>query len=252
MPGDTVLVFGDRVNVRTAPSKDASVAAQLAAGEEVIVRDTTPTFMQSNGLNQRWLRVAFSKNGARQEGYLWGGLLAHGSVQIGAARLIYGAVSAQKKAGEEGLQQFLLEVRAVVGGTLRSAAAFKIDVSGGGYYIYAESSTKLGLAKYAGAVRVQAGYEACGYTNYELYALWDGAKLTALPALESIADGGVFYHGESYLFPAMLPYVEDPDAIYLKTEHLEAGEKDENESNEWTKVRRVRWDGKQFVKPKVQ
>lgn len=252
-PGDTTWVFGDKINVRTQPAKDAPVAAQLVGGEQVIVLDTAQ-FMLMNGLGQRWLKVGFRKNGAAQEGYVWGGLLALGSVQLGDMRVVYGATSAKIEEGLEGLPAFQIEVRAFpANGQLRAFATYKLDMPGS-YISQIGRITSLGLAQFpVGGVKIWFSGEACGYPNYDLYVFWDGAKLVPLPSLQSVADGGMLYHGEEYIFPYLQPgYARQPDAIFLKESHSEVIHEDEIQSDEWAKVRRMLWDGKKFTKPSMK
>ena len=252
-PGDTTWVFGDKINVRTSPAKDAPVAAQLVGGEQVIVLDTAQ-FMLMNGLDQRWLKVGFRKNGAAQEGYVWGGLLALGSVQLGDMRMVYGAASAKFEEGLEGLPAFQIEVRAFpANGQLRSSATYKLDMPGS-YISQIGRVPSLGLAQFpVGGVKIWFSGEACGYPSYDLYVFWDGAKLVPLPSLQSVADGGMLYHGEEYIFPYLQPeYSRQPDAIFLKESHFEVIHEDEIQSDEWAKVRRMLWDGKKFTKPSMK
>jgi hypothetical protein len=248
--GDTTWVFGDKINVRAAANKDAAVAAQLFIGDEVIIRDTM-AFLTMNGMNQRWYKVAYAKNGAKQEGYVWGGLLAHGAVKMADVSIVYGLAGTKAKKEEEGeFVNYIVEFRACSGGKIRSTAQYELGLSD--YYgsQYGQMPN-LGLTQYRGGIKVGMGFGACGYANYDLYVFWDGNGLVPLPALTSVADAGAFYDVESYIFPYQQPeYTQEAQVILFKAEQMVTLE-DENETDEWTKVRKLIWDGKKYKKPKV-
>jgi hypothetical protein len=50
-------------------------------------------------------------------------------------------------------------------------------------------------------IRVEFSYEACGYSNGEVYLLWDGTKLIDLTSARWVVDAGVFAYTVETYFP---------------------------------------------------
>lgn len=252
--GEKLKVFGDKINVRNAPQASGSVVAQLSIGEEVQVLDTAQ-FWQLNGIRERWLEVSFSSGGKSQKGFVWGGLLALGHAEIEGVLLLFGQTSAGEKAVDEEFSKHQFECRAAEAGSLLATLKVEETVLEE-YYAQTSQLPNLGLSRFKGALKIYMGFDACGYPSFEIYVFWDGKNLVPLPTLSSVGDGGVFYHSESYIFPFQQPeYDQEKQLILLKTEHMEVVEGDdldlEMEYDEWTKVRIVNWDGRQFLKPNV-
>lgn len=250
LPGDTLWVFGDKVNVRAAPRKDADIAFKLSIGDEVVVLDTAKAETLS-GLNANWYRVQYRGN---QTGFIWGGLLAACRFRIGDVDVLcglnYGKISDTDKKDD-----LNVVFRAAKNGQLLSTAAYD-DVSFvDGPYMLSWRIPNLGLTRFAGGIKTWVGVEACGYPQQDMYVFWDGARLVKMPLVHSVADGGVFYHVESYVFPYMqYEFEREAQKVYLKVEHYEAvgDNEDDIEFDEWTKQRLMQWDGREYVKPDIR
>lgn len=258
-PNDTTYVFGDKINVRAQPRTDAPAAAQLLAGDEVVVLEVSPEHSTLNGLDLPWFKVQYGAD--RKTGFVWGGLLsAWGRQSDGDVRFVANAVKSDNKNPEDGMPTYTLEVRAVRNGAVLHKVSTVLTNGGGIYHTQPEPGAR-GLAGYRTLLCLNIAVGACGYANDEWFVLWNGRQLVSLPVCTSVADGGVFSHSESYRFPEPAPYDEigesghrgDPNRLYFCIEHHEREDLDDdqgwNESN-WTRARPMRWDGQKFVRPK--
>ncbi|HNE28228.1 MAG TPA: SH3 domain-containing protein, partial [Saprospiraceae bacterium] len=232
--GDTTFVFGDKINVRNQPGTDAPVAFQLAAGDMVILLEEREERSTLNKLDQPWYKI---KTPSGQTGFIWGGLLSlWGAQQDGEVKFVAGVVQSDGAQPEQdGVPTLSVEVRAVRNGAVISKVSTKIQNQGTVRNRSIEFGAR-GLKGFRDLLCFDIGVDACGYPNDEWYILWDGIKLVPLPIITSIADGGVFYHSEDYLFPEGSPWDEngrsghygDPSLIFLSISHGETEELDEN------------------------
>ncbi len=71
--------------------------------------------------------------------------------------------------------------------------------------------------------------EACGVATYDQYAFFKDKNLIVIPQLMNVADAGVFYHSEEYVFPNDKGGI--PGAFILKTEDMEMDDKDREIKN---------------------
>ena len=245
--GDTAAIFGKDVNIRSKPDKSGKVVATLGPGALVVVKDTAG-FSLVNGLDRRWYQVEYQAGGANQTGYVWGGLLALGKTELSGATVLFGAVAGKKS---EEMVETQFEFRAYQKETLLSSAAYSFALSPESY-VASAALPNLGLEYARGIMYVRIGYDACAYPSYMMYAIWDGKELIKLPEVTAVSDGGVFYHLEEYIFPALQPeYQREKQQILLKVENGSTLE-DEDESDAYTKIRVVRRKGKVYTKPKVE
>ncbi len=260
-PDFTTYVFGDKVNIRSEAQADGKVVAQLNGGESVTILEVSEKTYTASGVTLPWYKVRFNKN---QTGYVWGGLLSYvGEATANGVRFAVGVASGKPKKEDEENTEYSIETRAFsASGALLSKTAQTFS-AGMGYYIGADPvySDALGLKGYVSLIKSHIGYDACGYPGYDWYVLWDGKKLVQLPVCTSIADGGVFYHTERYVFPKGeneedQGHFVGEDKVLFKVEHGETQYIGDDESAGWNeesyvRVRPVKWDGGKFVQPKV-
>lgn len=252
--GHQTLVFGDKINVRARPATDAPALDQLLIGEAVTVLATDTTQTTVNGWTAQWSRIAYTKNGQRKEGFVWNGLLSPVSIKKNGATLVYNVARAivKKEKDPTGFvyetREAVLEIRAVREGKIVSTVSAPMQIESG-YETYVTVNDTLNLPPYQTAFDFNVYYPACGYAAYNVWCLWDGKQLTALPLLTSVSDAGVFHESENYIFPSADNGAEG--RILYEYQHGEGFEGD----GEYDYVRRVRtmsWNGKSFQKPKIK
>lgn len=253
---DTTYVFGDKINVRSKPALDATTLTQLVAGDEVIILEVLKEKNTTlNGLDLPWCKVRFQNN---QTGFVWAGLLSAMKKQaLGEVRFVAGVVKATRENPDD-IPDYALEIRAVKKGVILDKKAVNIRNEGSIHPRNLEPGAR-GLKGYRALLILSMGYEACGYPWNDWYVLWDGSKLQPLPVCSSVADAGAFSHVEEYLFPQG-EHEDSPrhyfgeDKVYFSISHYEeeALETDDGGWNEnsWRRVRPMRWDGKNWIRPK--
>jgi Bacterial SH3 domain len=248
-------VFGDKINIRAQPDKNAPVLDQLLIGDPVTVLGADTSSMSQNGWAANWHKISYSKGGATKEGYAWGGVLSPLVLHAGDVSFVYNVVRSvpKKEKSEDGFEYESavqdIEIRALQNGRVLA----KHNVSLGmdpGYYTNAFAYDNLGLSSCKNVLKFEFNYPACGYNAYEAWFLWDGAKFNQLPVIKSFADAGVVAETETYIFPNVEGGV--PDAVLYRYELLQNNSENIEEYDRSEKQRKMIWDGKQFLKPKME
>lgn len=252
--GHKTRVFGDRINVRAQPHKDAAVLDQLLIGEAVTVLATDEAEMTLNGWTANWSKIAYTKTGQRKEGYVWNGLLSPVATEKNGTVFVYNVVNATTKKtktthGEEYEASFLdVEIRAARSGKIVSSVSASLEIDAE-YSTQVSVRDSLGLTDYETCIDFSFFFAPCGYHEYDMSCLWDGARLTLLPVLYSAGDGYGYEENEIYIFP------NDEKGIAGKIMYAyEHGESTgaEGESDFVRRVRTMAWDGKIFKKPVIE
>ncbi|PHN07060.1 hypothetical protein [Flavilitoribacter nigricans] len=192
-PGETVLLFGDRVNLRDAPHTQGKVVAQLPLAQLLRVQSIGASAM-INGLNFPWLEIETEWEGRTQRGWLWSGLVSHLSRKGNQGEwFLLGASSAE---GDE----ITTELRVVKDGALLAQLAFPA-IGELGHYLELKVSGGHSVPGVLHLIQPSFAYEACGYTNGEANIFWDGRKLHDLGHTRNWADAGFGYMFEEYRMP---------------------------------------------------
>jgi hypothetical protein len=242
--GDTVAIFGDKINIRADANKDAKVAAQLLIGQKVIVLEKTELALTLGNRTDFWYLVSFGKNLNESTGFVWGGVLAIGFEEVGNDIFVYNFT-----APESDTLPGIIEARVARDQKMLTTQKWEAII-GTGDYVRNESSNAKGMEIFSNIVYFSTQYDACGYPQHEFYALWDGKKITTLPVIASMADGA-FYFTQTYKFPEEQD--GSPNRIMLVEERGMPLE-DENElgGDFVKKVREVKWNGKAYVLPDIK
>lgn len=241
-------VFGDKINVRAAPAKDAPVVTQLFAGEAVTVLVSDTARLTQNGRTACWAKISFLKEGNRQEAYAWGGVLSPNVLKVDQTTFTYGMTKVEtSKKGEEDYAPSKREVEIRAVRNNRIISSVKVDlIFESGYYTEAYLYGNLGLKTWSNVLKFTFFYEACGYPSYDLWCLWDGNKLILLPSLLTVSDAGVFAHVENYLFPESENGI--PDTLLIEQKEVQ-GMIEDGTYDYTQKIRPIKWNGKTFEKP---
>ncbi|MFM2267830.1 MAG: hypothetical protein RL757_1271 [Bacteroidota bacterium] len=234
-PDFETYVFGDKVNVRSKPDKDAPVVKQLVGGDEITVVDTTPQYMAVNGRSDRFYKIKFGT----QTGYLWGGLISYGGRQkAGDAKIVYNFTEFKKNSQK--VEQLVAECRALRNGLVVAKSTANFSVSEENMTQLDSIDSDFGkIGNYKHRITISMGYPACGYNNYSWILLFDGTRLLSLEPTTSIADGGVFGYGERWIFPNDENYMPVEGKLRFEISEFVTLEKEED-INEYKMVRAVK------------
>jgi hypothetical protein len=69
-------IFGDKVNIRSAPDKNSEVLKQITIGDSIKIVKVTDIEMEMNGMIYPWVEVEWTSNKQKKMGYVWGALFA--------------------------------------------------------------------------------------------------------------------------------------------------------------------------------
>ncbi len=192
--GTIVRLFADNVIVRSGPSTKTKKVVKLKIGfpVEILERASEPETILW-GYSAPWYKVRFETDGM-QTGYIWGGLIGWGHLQLEDGPLIV--------TGPLYSDDHLMGVaKAVNHGAIVDTATFQPFNSYGGTY---EGS--YGLQEVIGEgwnydggpgiFAIHMGYEACGYANGESYFFYVDKELSYGFDRIDVSDAGVFHCGE--------------------------------------------------------
>jgi LysM repeat protein len=241
--GDTVAIFGDKVNVRIDADKEAKIADQLYIGQKVIVLKKTDIELTLADKTDLWYQVSYGKDLIEKTGYIWGGVIAIDFSQLANDIFVLNFIASKVDtlAG-------ILEIRAARDNKMISSQKWN-SLIGQEDYVSHQIINLQNLENYSNTVTFSIGYPACGYPQREFTALWDGKKLLSLPMLDSMSDGGFFF-SQTYKFP------EDQDGSYnrimLAEERGTPLENEDYGGDYIKKIREVKWNGKAYILPVIK
>lgn len=203
---DTFMIFADKAYIRQEPSLKAAVTDSLAIGSSVVLtaeKAGAPLMMK--GIVAPWKQVHYSVAGKERKGYIWLGLLALKHCSKDSIDFLYGIDKVKTDASDEKPVKYLIQVKAV---DQRSKLLDmkEFSVPGSVYAISTESKilSDMGLEKLAAILRLSFSGdsgEARGIPTDYYYFGWNGTKFLSLPGKSVVSEAGVFYYGDTLLYP---------------------------------------------------
>ncbi len=181
-PGQVVILFADKVNVRNAPDPKARIMDRLPIGSRLQILEESAQAYTFNGYTESWYKVKYPCTCGKKidEGYIWGGMLSkaviikkNGDRAVPQAILI-GAVGKSN-------DSTIMEARYIDDMTIRSSVLFKgLDMSFNQSFSYSLSARALPRSwfkKELELVLVDFVYEACEYPMGEVLLVLDGDQI---------------------------------------------------------------------------
>lgn len=251
MPGSTVYLFADKVNIRSNPNTSAKIVHSLPIGSKLTIIGEPEGKYLANGFESGWYKVRFAGGEKYAEGYVWGGLLALGSVEFGDPDDLTLVLPGICKYGDG---PFVGELRIVKAGSIVAKVEFKwifTNMSSEPVYCYTtkvEELTWTGVVEIKRMFQIDCHYDACGYNRGKLLFFWDGKTLYSGPIAMGISEAGVFSVNSDFIFPGQENL--KPDELMVRTITTEYGEDEENPiPAKKTKVEELYvWKGKNWDK----
>lgn len=213
-PGQIVYLFGDHVQLRTAPTTKAKVLKTLSIGTRLVVREKHENSWPYKGVDHHFYKVTFK--GA--EGYVLGGLIALEKKTINHVVHLFG----RSKTGNE--DHLLIR-------TLKDKGNFtekSIRLGNGQFYLSA-LGTK-GLPNIDGILFVDYLAEACGAEGGGIYLFQQEGILHQVARLSQVSDAGVYYFWEQFIFP------EDEHGVPGKIRYKKEMGENFHETAHWKKT----------------
>ncbi|WP_160714183.1 SH3 domain-containing protein [Chitinophaga solisilvae] len=240
---ETRYIYADTAYVRASPDTKQSPLDTLLLGQEVKALETTEKTLSLKRLDLPWVKVTYSKNGEEKSGYIWQGLLSFPQIRRGETKFIFGVermvdTTVTYEDGNKAVQhKFVIKLKIAVADKLTTSSQWKIPADESSGFSQTKVMSGLGLSNVQHIIVISFGGEACGIaTEYYYHALTTDGRLMSLPSRMEVGDAGVYYHTESFVFPAEKN--GRPDIITKETEEGEDTEKTDKQGNVIYKITR--------------
>lgn len=239
--------------VRDMPSTSGKLVDSLQLGKRVVVKRLTQKTQKIKGIDMDWVEIQYRSGNETKKGYLWLGFLALDFKTIENRTFLTALERVIAKKEEEGYirSEYILAVKVLdQNNALLDSKEIRKNISESHFHEQTLMGN-YGLQNIQNIYRIRFSGEACGIPTYYFYFGWTGKKLLVLPEKMSVADAGVYYHGETFIFPAEPG--GKPGHIFKIIEEAEEQESsNENESlmEEQVWKETYTWDGEKatFVK----
>lgn len=188
------VVYGDKVNLREAPSQDSPIKTTLGIGQVVVLKELTSEVIRISSHDSLWARIELLDG---TMGYLPATFLATGEIPLeDEASLLYKVKNINGQLLLFVRQKFSQSLYQEMGAFTLNNRNFSIELQG-----------SRGLSTIENIIKIQYLAESCGEQGGATYLVFDRDKdeLLFLAHTSSVGDGGVFHVHEELIFP------NDPD-----------------------------------------
>jgi len=248
---DSRYIFADTAYVRISPDTKQAPADTLFAGDDITVSAITDKLFSLKGLSAPWVEVKYKKNGVDKAGFLWQGLISFAPMRRGDTKFVY-AIDRRIDStlvydGEKSVSKiFVVKLKVVRAGKLLASSSCRVFDGEGANFSEPKVMSGLGLSNVQNIVTLCFSGAACGVPSEYYYFAWmNDARLVPLPDRMTVGDAGVYYHDESFTFPAEKD--GQPDMIFWNMVEEEETEKVDRNGAPVMKVTKdaakYTWDG---------
>jgi len=208
--GDSIerYVYADTAFIRVSPDTRQAPVDTLFAGDNILVLQVTKNGLTVRGLRGPWLQVTYTKNGEQKKGYIWQGLVSLTPLRRGDTKFVAAierrsdSLYLNEDRQRDTLHRFVVKVKAVQNGVIKSTATFITDDDESANFGYGKIMSGMGLTNVQNIVIISFGGEACGIPTYDYYLAWTAdQRLVRLPDKMNVGDAGAYYHSENFIFP---------------------------------------------------
>ncbi|SEW38979.1 SH3 domain-containing protein [Chitinophaga arvensicola] len=245
---DSRYIFADTAMVRISPdTKQAAIDTLLAGDDITVVELLTKQMFTLKGITLPWIKIKYKKDGVEKEGYVWEGLISFSPMRRGDLKFVYAYDRRVDTVIDKTKQfQYIVKLKVVQARTILASTTFKIFEGESSSFSYPKVMPALGLNNVQHIVSLSFGGEACGVpTDYYYFAWMKDGRLVSLPGRTEVGDAGVYYHGESFIFPGEKN--GQPDTIILSIHEEEETEKVDKNGEPIMSVKesseKYSWDG---------
>lgn len=200
-------IFADTALIRIAPDTKQAPIDTLFVGDNITIKGITSNGLTIRGLRLPWLKITYTKNGELKSGYIWQGAVSCKPMRRGDTKFVYAierrADSIEKRGKyKDTLPQYLVRLKVVQNGKVLAKAAVTTPDDESANYSDSKVMSGMGLTNVQNVVVLDFSGDACGIATYDYYWAWTKSnQLVRFPDKYNIADAGIFYHDETFIFP---------------------------------------------------
>lgn len=183
--GSTQYLFGDRVVLRSGPTKESNSLDTLSIGSAVKIIEQTDQYSEMGGMQWPWYKVKAGK----KTGYVLAGLISFPSEATLGGRYLVSMRRTEEQAFAR--YRFLKEDGEFLEGESQlNTWKFEIEVH-----------DNRGVDGLQNMLYLDYFAEACGIDGGGIYIFNDGNSLIEAIRVSRVADGGAFWYTEELIFP---------------------------------------------------
>ena len=244
-------VYAPKAMVRQTPSADGVLLDSVPAGTKLQTTQLVKTFTVARGIHAPWIGVKYNEGTTVRDGFVWMGSLGFKHLEKGDTVFVYGIDKVSNKKTEDYNEYSLhIGIKAIEKRRLLDEKKWTIAGDESSSYADAKLLGNMGLQNTHDVLRLNMGGEACGIPTNYFYHGWNGQRFFDLPAKYNVGDAGVFYHGETLLFPSekggkpgyIIKLMEEEEMLEEETDKKPAKYKKSSGKELYT------WDGEKAVK----
>jgi hypothetical protein len=202
--GTATYLLADHVNVRSKPSSKGDVVINLPIGTAVKIVEKSDERLRLNGFKTNWYKVSFNAQNKVTTGYVWGGLIAEGSIMSANSkvRFLYGIASFKTGyEAEMGAEQAQIQIRACKNKQELSRIELRNAANYLNIYHWFGNYGKRGLENIEDVLELGESEGMCGGANASHIIFWDGEKLVHAKSLYPGGDAP-YYSSDDLIFPS--------------------------------------------------
>lgn len=191
--------------VRSEPHSASKLIDSLQLGEKISIVNSTENLLKIKNINTNWAEIEYTNSKEKiVKGYLWKGFLALGFVKNHNLTFLTRIDRFFEKFGKnENVDFNVFQISVLVldekNQVLSEKSIYKNVLES--HYFENKKIGSLGLIDLQDIYRVSFSGQACGIPTYYFYFGWNGKDLVILPEKMEVADAGVFYYSEKFIFP---------------------------------------------------
>lgn len=202
--GATSYLLADNVNVREKPSSKGAIIANLPIGTAVKIIKVSNKKLRLNGFKTNWYKVSFEAENNVSSGYVWGGLIAEGTVRGVDSKVLflYGIASVKKEdKGDYTSEEGIIQVRACKNHQELSKIKLKSASNYLNIHHWLGNYGNKGLNNVVDILEFGESAESCGGVNACNVIFWDGKNLMLAKTLYPGSDAPA-YASDRLIFPS--------------------------------------------------
>lgn len=240
---ENYYIYSNIANVRNGADINSDVIAKLECGDEVSFIDYEKEHTINN-LIGRWLKINFTKDGTKQEGYIWEGNISPKQLRRNDVKFIFGI---EEYTGDR--NNIKWQLKALQNKKVISINKFTNPYVG---FFSANIIDDAGIIDVDKVIRLGFSGESCGVPSINHFFAWDNKDLFYIDNAYSVGDADAYAYSESIVFPKghdsnysniILKLISE----YINPEYNDIKiSKDDPDSKYQTQI--YLWDGKKLIR----